>query len=225
MKGFTIRNEWETLQAIVSASSCGRFGDGEEKLMRGQSAKSQEYDKRLASIMRAFIREPGKVLCGVPTFDRNGPKWHSFWKHYEPRFRAVMNPSVVYYSSLITRPDSAPNIDSPLYWDTMRSIWSGKDVMLVRGSGKSLTAERLPEASAVQEVLCPVRHAFSEYDNLRALIKREHAGRPVILCCGATATALAYELGNEGIYCIDLGHAGLTIGRREGQFNTEGNNG
>lgn len=219
MKGFRIMSEWDTLKAAVDGKSLARSGDGEWKIIQGHSAKSQEYDKRLAAIMRECFTQPSdKVLACVPTFDKNGPKWRSFWRMWEPRFRALMNPSMTYGSSLITRPDSAPHIDYPAYWTLMRSLWAGKDVVLVRGSGKSLTAERLPEAANVHEILCPVRHAFSEYDTLKARLKAEHAGRAVILCCGATATALAYELGNEGIHCVDLGHAGLTIGRREGMY-------
>ena len=224
MKGFDVRGEYETLRAVVAGASIGRLGDGEAKLIQGHSAKSQQYDRRLAGIMREFLQRPGITLCGVPTFDRSGAKWVSFWAGWERRFAAIMNKNITYYSSLITRADSATHIDTPAYWDMMRSLWRDKDVMLIRGSGKSLTAERLPEAKSVQEILCPVRHAFSEYDNLCRIVRAEHGGRTVILCCGATATAMAYELGNERIHVVDLGHAGLTIGRREGMYNQEGNN-
>lgn len=219
MKGFRIMSEWDTLQAAVNGKSLARSGDGEAAIMQGRSAKSQEYNKRLASIMRECFTKPSEhVLACVPTFDKSGPKWHSFWHKWEPRFRTLMNPVMTYGSAFVTRPDSAPAIDTPAYWNLMRSLWAGKDVVLVRGSGKSLTAERLPEAASVHEILCPVRHAFTEYDTLKARLKAEHAGRTVILCAGATATALAYELGNDGVHCVDLGHAGLTIGRREGQY-------
>lgn len=220
MKGFRIMSEWDTLKAAVDGKSLSRAGDGEGAIMQGRSAKSQEYDRRLASIMRECFTKPSdKVLACVPTFDKSGPKWPTFWHKWEPRFRTLMNPAMTYGSAFVTRPDSCPSIDYPAYWTLMRSLWAGKDVVLVRGSGKSLTAERLPEAANVHEILCPVRHAFSEYDTLKARLKAEHAGRTVILACGATATALAYELGNEGIHCVDLGHAGMFVGRREGQFN------
>lgn len=226
MKGFVIKDERETLSAVIAGKSVARLGDGEIKLIQGHSAKSQERNSRLAGLMRSLMHCPGAVLCGIPTFDKRSPKYSSFWHAYERRFRPLMNPSVTYFSAFVTRPDSAPWIDTPDYWDAVRSIWRDKDVMLIRGSGKSLTPDRLPEAKSVQEVLCPVRHAFSEYDNLCRIVRSEHGGRTVILCAGATATAMAYELGNENIHMVDLGHIGLWLGRREGQvaaeYNTEG---
>lgn len=220
MKGYDIRSEWETLVNAVNGMSLGRSGDGEQKIATGKSAKSQQYDKRLADILKAFYKAPGVVMCGIPSFDKRSPKYVTFWRGYEARFRPLLNPSVVYFNAFVSRPDSSPWIDVPEYWQAMRQLWAGKDVILVRGSGKSLTKERLEaEAESVHEILCPVRHAFTEYDNLKATLKREHAGRTVLLAAGATATALAYELGNEGIHMVDLGHAGMFVGRREGQFN------
>lgn len=232
MKGYKILSEWDTLQAAIKGKSLARAGDGEGALMQGRAAKSQEYDKRLSAIMRECFTKPSdKVLACVPTFDRKGPKWNSFWHKWEPRFRTLMNPAMVFGSAFVSRPDSAPHIDYPLYWNTMRSLWAGKDIMLIRGSGKSLTHERIEGANSVEEILCPVRHAFTEYDALCARVRSSHGGRTVIACCGATATAMAYELGNEGIHVVDLGHAGLWLGRREGQvaaehgIQQEGNNG
>lgn len=218
MKGFNILSETETLQAAVNGMSIARLGDGEIKVAAGGNAKSQQRHPRLAALIRELLIRPGlEVLPCVPTFRKDSPK-RQFWNGQEPRFRALMSPDVQYGSSLITRPDSAPWIDTPEYWDLMRSLWAGKDVMLLRGSGKSLTPERLSLAKSVQEVLTPVRHAFSEYDNLKSIVRSEHGGHTVLLACGSTATALAYELGNEGIHMVDVGHAGMFVGRREGQF-------
>lgn len=225
MKGFQILDEYDTITAALNGMSIARAGDGEGAIMQGRSAKSQEYDKRLAAIMLECFTSPcDEVLACVPTFRKDGPKWQSFWHKWEPRFRTLMNPKQLYGSAFCTRPDSEPRIDTPAYWELVRSLWLGKDVMLVRGSGKSLTPERLEGAASVQEVLCPVRHAFSEYDNLCRIVRQEHAGRTVLLCCGSTATAMAYELGREHIHCVDVGHIGMFVGRREGQFNPEGNN-
>lgn len=225
MKGYKILSEWDTLQQALKGVSIYRYGDGELGIMSGRAAKSQEHDKRLAAIMKRGLLEPGIALPCIPTFDRNGAKWHSFWHKYEARFRPFLNPAVQYGSAFVSRPDSATHIDYPAYWNAVRQLWQGKHVVLVRGSGKSLTAERLEGAKGVLEILCPVRHAFTDYDKLCALIRTQHDGRTVLLACGATATAMAYELGNEGIHCVDGGHIGMFCGRREGQFNPEGNNG
>lgn len=215
----TILSEQETLQRAVDGQSIARYGDGECGIMSGRAAKSQEHHPVLARLMKECLRAPGVVLPCIPTFDRKGAKWTSFWHKYEARFRPYLSPSIVYGSAFVSRPDSATHIDTPEYWNLMRRLWVGKDVVLVRGSGKSLTKERLEtEAESVHEILCPVRHAFSEFDSLCDELRAVHGKRTVLLACGATATALAYVLGNEGLHMVDLGHAGLFIGRREGQF-------
>lgn len=222
MKGITILSEWDTLQRAVDGQSIFRYGDGEGSIMAGRDAKSQQRDPRLAKIMREGLLRPGLALPCIPTFDRNGAKWHSFWHKWEARFRPFLSPSVVYGSAFVSRADSATHIDTPEFWSLMRRLWKGKDVVLVRGSGKSLTKDRLePEAESVHEILCPVRHAFSEFDSLCDELRAVHGGRTCLLACGASATAMAYVLGNEGIHCVDLGHAGLFVGRREGQFNPQ----
>lgn len=219
MKGITIMSEWDTLRAAVEGRSIYRYGDGELGIMSGRAAKSQEHDPRLAAIMRRGLLEPGNSIPCIPTFDRSGAKWTSFWHKYEARFRPYLSKNVHYGSAFVSRPDSATHIDTPAYWDLMRSLWKGKNVILVRGSGKSLTKERLEaEAESVHEILCPVRHAFSEFDHLCNELRAVHGKRTVLLACGATATALAFVLGNENIHCVDVGHAGMFVGRREGQF-------
>lgn len=225
MKGIRIMSEWDTLQAAVGGRSIYRYGDGELGIMAGRGAKSQEHHPMLATLLKqGLLDKTGAAIPCIPTFDRNGAKWTSFWHKYEARFRPYLRADITYGSAFVSRPDSATHIDTPDYWDLMRKLWKGKDVMLVRGSGKSLTAERLmDEAASVEEILCPVRHAFSEYGALYERIEKEHAGRTVLLACGAAATALAYELGNNGVHMVDLGHAGMFVGRREGQFNPEGN--
>ncbi len=113
-----------------------------------------------------------------------------------------------YVSSFITRPDSAPWINVPEYWALLESLWLDQDVTLVRGSGKSFTAERLVAAGAgtVTEILAPRQQAWAEYDSLLTRI-----GRPkrALLCLGPTATVMAVDLCARGVHAIDLGHAGM----------------
>lgn len=109
-----------------------------------------------------------------------------------------------YESSFITRMDEAPWIDTNAYKRQVRSLWYGKDVTLVRGSG-SLTGGAMHGAKSVREVLIPIRDAYRQIDKIEKEI-----GEPpfVILCAGAVATLLANKLASKGVHAVDLGYVG-----------------
>lgn len=127
--------------------------------------------------------------------------------------------SGTYGSAFVTRPDSAPEIDNAGYWESTRQLWADRDVVLLRGSGKSLTRDRLPGAASVKEIIGPVQHAWAEHQELFAMLKGER--RRVLLCLGATATVLAWRLCQEGVHAIDCGHLGMFT-KRLGEDGTVG---
>lgn len=200
-----VLSEAATLAHVVAGWSLARYGDGELKMCHGHGIKSQAADPKLAERLRSILHESGDCLVGIPNIHSETPKaehWNKFTRY------ASLLSDRTYGSAFITRPDSAPWIDTPEYWATLESLWRGQAVTLVRGSGKSFTAERLMETGAgeVTEILAPRQHAWSEYE---ALLKR--IGRPTraLLCLGPTATVMAVDLCARGVHAIDLGHAGM----------------
>lgn len=204
-------DEDATLDAVLAGASLARFGDGEINLALGRAlCVTQAPDPELqARLLVAMVA--GRCLIGVPRFNI-GPK-APFWSKYDRReIHALMNPNRNYGSAFVTRPDSAPWINRPDYWAKVKRLWAGKDVTLVRGSGKSLTADMLVEARQVREIVAPAKNAFAQYDALMAEI-----GTPetVLLCLGATATIMAEELSVKGVHAVDLGHVGMFIRKHE----------
>ena len=204
MKYPKVLSEDETLDRVLSGRSIARYGDGEFKLCRGGSGiKSQVAHPKLRDRLRAILKDSGSCLVGIPNIDTSTPK-AEFWSKY--RKVPDLNPARTYASAFISRPDSAPWIDRPDYWAKVQSLWEGRNVTLVRGSGKSLTPERLVGAEYVREVLAPRQHAWAEYDDLlRSVGKPEIA----ILCLGPTATVMAVDLCERGVHAVDLGHIGI----------------
>jgi 2-polyprenyl-3-methyl-5-hydroxy-6-metoxy-1,4-benzoquinol methylase len=129
--------------------------------------------------------------------------------------RCTRQPS--YASSFITRPDSAPWIDTNEYWNRVHDLWRGKDVVLIAGDRKSLRAEEMTaEAASVREIKAPRQHAYAEIDRIEEEING-HNG-PILMCLGCTATALAARLHRKGLWGIDLGHIGMFM-RHAGIYN------
>lgn len=215
----TVIGEAETLEAAHRGLNLARYGDGELKLARGADAKSQIGDPKLAQRLLAILRaKSSKCLVCIPNVESSTPK-ADFWRQYgEDRYARLYNSKRAYGSAFITRPDSAPWIDCAQYWARVVDLWRGREVVLVRGSSKSLTAGDLKHAAAVEEIIGPRQHAFAAYPELMNRLAGEK--RRVLLCLGATATVLAYDLAELGVHAIDLGHVGMFL-RKEGRFDRE----
>lgn len=213
-------SEAATLEAAHTGLNLARFGDGELKLATGRDAKSQEFDPQLQHALKAILRDrswPG--LACIPRIDRRSPKLKLWESYARPPYLALYDQLAPYGSAFITRPDSAPWIDTPEFWARITDLWRDRDVVLVRGSSKSLQAHELTEALSVHEIIAPRQHAWAAHRDLIAQLRNEQ--RRVLLCLGATATVLAYWLAvHHQVNAIDLGHVGMFM-RREGRFDRE----
>jgi hypothetical protein len=200
-----VLGEEATLSCVLDGQSLARYGDGEFRLCAELSIKCQTLHTNLSSRLRKILRTSGECLVGIPNIHSATPK-AAFW---QPQLRfaryLVDRP---YVSAFVTRPDSAPWINTDDYWAALQSLWVGQAVTLVRGSSKSLTAEDLVGAADVTEVLAPRQHAWADYEELL-----ERVGRPAraLLCVGPTATVMAVDLCQRGVHAIDLGHIGMFL--------------
>ncbi len=216
-----VLGESETLDLVLAGKSIARYGDGEFKVAMGGAAKAQEADATLAKKLRRALVDSGECLIGIPNIHEVVARHPvdqkvTFWSRF-----LTMNGLLEdrkYVSAFITRPDSAPWIDTPDYWTRIESLWKDREVTLVRGSSKSLVGEDLVGARRVNEVITSGkpqpdgrlwhRDAFSEYESLMSRI-----GTPerVLLCLGPAATAMAVDLCAKGVHAVDLGHVGLFL--------------
>ncbi|MBR1150092.1 GT-D fold domain-containing glycosyltransferase [Bradyrhizobium sp. JYMT SZCCT0428] len=205
-------SEDETIDAAREGFSLARFGDGELRLAIGGNCISQrENSPRLIAELKAMLQMPptGCIVC-IPNVHSATPKADSWARYADSKFTSLYNgvAHVVYGSSFITRPDSAPWIDRPDYWDKVEQLWKGKEITLVTGDEKSLTTERCASAAKINVVRGPRINAYAEIDRIEAEILQQPAG-PVLMCLGVTATVLAARLAEKGVHALDLGHIGM----------------
>jgi hypothetical protein len=210
----TVLGERDTLDLVLSGRSIARFGDGEIALAENRSIRPQRGDPVLAGRLRTILRgeSVGTCLVGIPNLRANlPPAKRQFWAKYG-RAAAYLTPDFQYVSSFITRPDNAPWLDTPAFWDQIESLWVGQDVVLVRGDDPhgtgavSLVAADLAGARSVREVIAPGVNAWANYSEIMTAI-----GTPAraLLCLGGTATVLAVDLNARGVHAIDIGHIGM----------------
>lgn len=211
-----VLSEQETLSLVLAGSSIARFGDGELKLALGRNCISQVAHPKLREELRHILKHPGeRCIVGIPNLMVRGPKAAGWDQYLRSPWVDLYDQKIAYGSAFVTRPDSAPWIDTPEFWSSVRDTWRDRDVVLVKGSERSLRVDMMPEAKSIAEVPTPYRDAYAEVGALFDKLKGET--RRVLLCCGATATVLAWRLARAGVHALDLGHIGMTM-RKAGQY-------
>ena len=209
-----VLSEWDTVAMVLAHGlSMARAGDGEIKLARGESCKTQPHDPELTKRMRRVLRhDDERVLVCIPRIWPDEPPLATpgFWPQHRAAFERFCDPAKSYGSAFVSRRDAWPIPNEPLYWQTWQEIWRDRPVLLITGSGKGGRTRGLLGAAASVDMLdCPRQGAWSAHEGLRAdaLAWVGAKQRPIVaLACGATATVLAHELGVRGVQALDLGH-------------------
>lgn len=205
-----VHDEEDTLRMVLGGRSIARFGDGEFKIAAGHGCVSQIPNKQLTAELNHILRAPNdRCIVGIPRLDPRSPKYEN-WKKYEGKYPKFLSPAKTYFSAFITRPDSAPWIYTRDFYWRIESLWRGQEICLVAGSDRSLTVDfpAMRSAEHVMQISCARRDAYSDIGSIEMGVR--HTGRKIaILCCGPTATCLAWRLADRGIHAIDLGHIGM----------------
>src|SRR4029077_1305667 len=134
-------DEFATIE-LMRTRSIARFGDGEWRCAIGGGCTSQHADRRLAAELQKILanQEP-RLMVGIPNAFGNGcPRSESWERYAEARYIQHLGDGE-FYSSFITRPDNAPWIDTPIFWEKVRNLWKDRDIVLVVGDKKSITTE------------------------------------------------------------------------------------
>lgn len=205
-----VMSEIDTLRQVAAGRSIARYGDGEIKMAAHNSAiKSQHADDQLSRRLREILHDSGDCLVGIPNIHSATPK-AAFWNKHVGYARLLVDRP--YVSAFISRPDSAPWIDTDEYWDLLESLWRGQDVTVVRGSHKSLAPDDIANsAGRITDVVCRTQHAWQDYDQI---LDRIGTPKRALICLGPTATVLAVDLCARGVHAVDLGHVALFLRKR-----------
>lgn len=214
-----IISEALTLDQLLKGHSIARFGDGELRLAAGQSVGHQQALPNLVEELRHILRNDTRCLVGVPYIGHASPKADT-WRHYMLKDKIIdlFNPEKKYYSAFITRPDSAPWINTPIYWNSVAELWKGKDVTLVCGSNKGFrVGEMEREVKSLRFIKTLPEQAYQDINDIeKEVIKTPN--NITLLAVGATATVLAHRLAEKNMQALDLGHLPMFM-RRNGVFD------
>lgn len=202
-----VNGEIATIEAVATGMNLGRCGDGEAKIACGQGYSREPGSARIAEEMREFIRNPNPgCIVGIPQLNSDSPKLDT-WLRNAGRFMRLVDPHRAYYSAFVSRPDSAPWINTPAFIESVHDLWRDKQAVVVCERKGSMHAAVRMSAAKARHIECPTHEAYAVIDELEREVS---SARPqiAILSAGPTATLLANRLVKHGIHAVDLGSAG-----------------
>lgn len=207
-----VLGEFETMRKVAEGYSLARFGDGELKMVYGMGYSREMGNPIIADELAAILLTPyDKCLPAIPTMDAHGPKFWNWTRHLD-RFADVLDHERVYYSAFVSRPDSAPWINTAEFAELVASVWAGKRAAVVcERKGSMFSTVRMQARQAIH-IECQRIGAYRYIDELEAAVVESKPG-VAILSAGPTATCLANRLAARGIHAVDLGSGGGFLGR------------
>ncbi|HFU4459770.1 TPA: SP_1767 family glycosyltransferase [Streptococcus suis] len=204
---------------LENSCSVARFGDGEMDIIVGHSIPYQDYDPRLASELKEILGLESNeclMVCLSDVFEnreRYTDSCNHFWEghlqHYQDYYRQICK-APWYGSTFISRPyiDLADKSVSAGYFQSLKQIWTNKDILIVEGktSRSGVGNDLFQEAKSIQRIICPSKNAYAQIDEIIAAIKTYGQDKLILLMLGPTAKVIAYRLSMTDMQCIDIGH-------------------
>ena len=215
--------------AYIQKNRCSiaRYGDGEFGLIhRSNNPDFQTHNDALAARLAqvCVCRDPRLLVC-VPhsfkTLSDCNEFAYKFWNWWlwanDNLVRCAqileLKPfrTRVFGDAQITRPymDWKDKQNAGKRFDLLKSLWQGRDVLIVEGEETRLGVgnDLLSGAASVRRILCPAKNAFDVYDEIEACVLA-HAEKEslVLLALGPTATVLAHDLAMKDVQALDIGH-------------------
>lgn len=211
----------ETILYILDTGcSVSRFGDAEMKVIHqdniGYQTNSNELTLKLLDVLNKPI--PNHITCLIDAFDnldqyddhhKKFLRWHL--SYYRKIWYQYLLKDRQYYNAFISRCYLMYKDKSHAgeYFDMLKQIWRGKNVLLVEGQKSCLGVgnDLFADCKQIKRILGPQVSAFSRYDDIMRTVLQYPANEwQVILALGPTATVLAYDLAQKGYQAIDIGN-------------------
>ena len=205
-----IANVEQTIEEILqSERSLVRFGDGEFKYMFfGSSIGFQSFDPKLADRLKEVLASKDERIM-IAILDIFGyltskkTEMRELAVRLRPHVYGCIDRECQYYDAMVSRSHHLPN-----YFDRMKRIWDGKDIVLIEGAmtRMGIGNDLFDNAQSVRRILTPAEDAFSVYGKILDAAMSVEKSALFLIALGPTATVLAYDLGRAGYRALDMGH-------------------
>ncbi len=200
-------------ELISTGKSVTRYGDGEFKLIMGENISFQKYNPKLTKRLKEILKNNNNdnVLVGI--IDIFGYCPNDYMKKVIMLCRETLYEYIdfdkTYIDACLARQFVFTTEQEGMeYYNKLKSLWQDKDIVIVEGAGSRLGIgnDLFDGAKSIQRILCPIKNAFSKYDEILAECLKQSQDKLFILAVGPTATVLAVDLTEKGYRALDVGH-------------------
>lgn len=221
----SVMNNYDSLDLIQSKKmSVIRFGDGEFDIIRGRDIPYQDYNPKLATKMKGLILKgnTNNVLICLPDVFQNINRYNKKCRHYYYELFFYQNSKFLkeiektknkYGSTFVSRPyiDLKDKKNSKKYFKKLKSLWQGKDILIVEGKytrsgeGNDLFAN----AKSISRIIVPSKNAFNKKTEIEQAIRKYAENKLILLMVGPTAKIIVSDLKLDDDFpnqMIDIGH-------------------
>ena len=207
-----VLNLYDTMYELIdSEKSLARFGDGEFKIMMGESINFQQYDAKLSKrLCEVLTNNFDNLMVGIPDVFGYCPS--DYFRRVLISSRDFLykyiNFEKSYGDAFLTRQSKfSSETKGNDYYNNLKKLWNDKDIVIVEGAGSRLGIgnDLFSNAKSIRRIICPIKDAFSKYDEILNACKNAKA-ELYIIALGPTATILAYDLSQSGFRALDVGH-------------------
>lgn len=221
----TVMDNYESLKLVKNKGlSIIRFGDGEFDIIRGNDIPYQVYNSALANKMQKLILKGSTdnvLICLPDVFEkmnRYNKKCRDFYDKqffYQNRkiLKDIENTKNIYGSTFISRPyiDLKDKSQSKEYFEELKSLWYGKDVLIVEGkytrSGEG--NDLFSKTNSISRIIVPSQNAFDKKNRIEQVIRKYAKNKLVLLMVGPTAKIIISDLKIDDNFpnqMFDIGH-------------------
>ena len=220
-RGAYVSGFLETAQYLLATNdSLARVADGEFHLIFNHSLSFQDARANLSLELQSLLTTPIEHLSigiqdyfsGCPRVRTSSALWWSYGaddnRQYilknAPLDRQYLAAQItsVYTITLNTSCALLPQI-----YDTLRSIWRGRDLVILRGDNKQVYTYDVYDTARSQKIYyAPKRNAWDSYEALKEMMLNEDKDKLFIIANGPSAGILVKELHLLGRRALDLGH-------------------
>ena len=213
----------ETLEKIlVDKISVSRFGDGEMRLICGQSIEFQEYTPQLQERLIEVINSTtkGHLVCLPDVFlslnqykSRASYFWKNHLKEYYTCWLKYTNRLAIFGNAFITRPYiTYKNYKQSADWFfRLKEIWNDREVVIVEGTMSRLGVgnDLFNNCRSIERILCAPIDAFASYGKILTAVRMCESTKLILVALGPTATVLCHDLNTFGYQSLDIGHVDI----------------
>lgn len=209
----TMRNRqlsmFDTLKTVREERlSLARFGDGELRLALYPDfdIKFQQNSVALREeLLEAMGSQDLPLLITFPEASRDR-FWTDFWTNHWHRLKPLVEQQPRLGHTQVTRREFFGTYRQSAV-EAWRSVWEGRDALLVAGKGSRFTMvdDLFGSLNSITRFDAPASNAF---DDLDSIVESIIAEKPdlVLAALGPAGTLLAYRLARHGIQTLDIGH-------------------